>query len=133
MRDCLTRELKFRTSRSSGPGGQHVNKAESRVELLWRPGESKCLNQDQKILIQARLRNRISEEGLLIMASEKYRSQHRNREELIERFVNLILTSLIPVKKRKPTKPTRASMEKRIREKKIRGEIKRSRKQQGEE
>ena len=133
MRDCLTRELKFRTSRSSGPGGQHVNKTESRVELLWRPEESSCLNEEQKAIVKARLKKRINEEGVMVLASEKYRSQYRNKEELVERFVGLILTSLIPLKKRKPTRPTLASREKRIREKKIRGEIKRSRKQQGEE
>lgn len=133
MRECLTRELKFRTSRSSGPGGQHVNKTESRVELLWRPGESRCLNEEQKAIVQARLRKRISEEGVLVLASEKYRSQYRNKEELIARFIQLIQGSLVPVKKRKPTRPTRASREKRIREKKIRGELKRSRKDPGGE
>ena len=128
MRECLIHELKFRTSRSSGPGGQHVNKTESRVELLWKPGESRCLNEKQKAMVLARLRNRISEEGVLALASEKHRSQHRNREELVERFVLLIQACLVPAKERKATRPTRASVEKRIREKKLRGEIKKSRK-----
>ena len=128
MRDCLIRELRFRTSRSSGPGGQHVNKTESRVELLWSPQESDCLSETQKVMVAGRLGNRITDEGILILASEKYRSQHRNRAELIERFLDLILASLVPVKKRRPTRPTRSSVEKRIRSKKIRGDIKRSRK-----
>ena len=128
MRECIIQEVQFRTSRSSGPGGQHVNKTESRVELLWSLHKSNCLNEDQKKLVSIRLGNRINEEGMLILASEKYRSQFRNKADVRERFVNLILASLVPVKKRRPTRPTRGSVEKRLRNKKIRGEIKRSRK-----
>lgn len=127
MRECLTRELEFRTSRSSGPGGQHVNKTESRVELLWFPQESACLNEAQKTMVISRLKNRISNEGILHMHSEKYRSQHRNKAELTERFLDLVSASLVPVKKRRATRPTRSSVEKRIQNKKIRGEIKRAR------
>ena len=127
MRECLIRELEYRTSRSSGPGGQHVNKTESRVELLWSPQESDCLSEAQKLMVAGRLGNRITDEGVLILVSEKYRSQHRNRADVIERFLDLIQTSLVPVKKRRPTRPTRSSVEKRIKSKKIRGEIKKSR------
>ena len=127
MRECLIREVEYRTSRSSGPGGQHVNKTESRVELLWSPQESDCLSEAQKLMVTGRLGNRITDEGVLILVSEKYRSQHRNRADVIERFLDLIQTSLVPVKKRRPTRPTRSSVEKRIKSKKIRGEIKKSR------
>ena len=127
MRECLEREVKFRTSRSSGPGGQHVNKTESRVELLWSPAKSQCLDEEQRFLVSARLGKRFTEEGILILVSEKYRSQYRNKAELVERFLDLVLASLVPVKKRRPTRPTRASVEKRIKNKKIRGEIKRTR------
>ena len=127
MRECLIREVDFRTSRSSGPGGQHVNKTESRVELLWSPQESDCLSEAQKLMVAGRLSNRISDEGVLILVSEKYRSQHRNKADVTERFLDLILSSLVPAKKRRPTRPTRSSVEKRIRSKKIRGDIKRSR------
>jgi len=133
MRECLIREVEFRTSRSSGPGGQHVNKTESRVELLWSPQDSDCLNEAQKILISGRLSSRITDDGILIMVSEKYRSQYRNKAEVKERFLDLILASLVPVKKRRPTRPTRSSVEKRIRSKKIRGDIKRSRRKGPEE
>ena len=133
MRECLHREVEFRTSRSSGPGGQHVNKTESRVELLWSPQDSDCLNEAQKMMVTSRLRSRITDDGVLIMASERHRSQHRNKAELIERFQELILASLVPVKKRRPTKPTRSSVEKRIRSKKIRGDIKRTRRKGPEE
>jgi len=127
MRECLKQELEFRTSRSSGPGGQHVNKTESRVELLWCVWESGCLNEEQKGRVSIRLKNRLSADGVLSMASEKYRSQYRNKAEVTERFMELILACLVPAKKRRPTRPTRTSIEKRIKNKKIRGEIKRSR------
>jgi len=133
MRECLKRELEYRTSRSSGPGGQHVNKTESRVELLWTPENSACLSETQKKMLSVHLKNRISDEGILHMVSEKYRSQHRNRAEVTERFLDLVNASLVPVKKRKPTRPTRSSVEKRIQGKKIRGEIKRSRRKDPEE
>ena len=127
MQECLIREVEFRTSRSSGPGGQHVNKTESRVELLWSPQKSECLNEAQKKMLTEKLTNRITDDGVLILASEKYRSQHRNRADVTARFVDLVMASLVPVKKRRPTKPTRSSVEKRIRSKKIRGDIKKSR------
>lgn len=133
MRECLIRELEFRTSRASGPGGQHVNTTESRVELLWIPRDSACLNEVQKLMLTARLKKRISNEGILLMVSEKYRSQHRNRADVIERFLDLISASLVPVKKRKATRPTRSSVEKRIQSKKIRGEIKKTRRKGPEE
>lgn len=76
---------------------------------------------------------RLTEDGVLILAGEKYRSQHRNREEVTERFLDLISASIVPIKKRKPTKPTRASQERRIKKKKIRGEIKRLRRNRPEE
>ena len=133
MRECLHREVEFRTSRSSGPGGQHVNKTESRVELLWSPQESNCLTEEQKMLVAIRLSTRITDEGVLILASEKYRSQYRNKAEVTERFLDLVTISLVPVKKRKPSKPTRSSVEKRIRSKKIRGDIKRTRRKGPEE
>jgi ribosome-associated protein len=127
MQECLIREVEFRTSRSSGPGGQHVNKTESRVELLWSPQKSECLNEAQKKMLTEKLTNRITDDGVLILASEKYRSQHRNRADVTARFVDLVMASLVPVKKRRPTKPTRSSVETRIRSKKIKSEIKKSR------
>ena len=132
MRDCLIREVQFRTSRSSGPGGQHVNKTETRVELLWSPSGSLCLNEAQKAALTNKLGHRITEDGLLVLASEKYRSQPRNKAEVTERFLELVLTSMLPVKKRRPTRPTRSSVEERIKNKKIRGELKRSRRNMGD-
>jgi len=101
-----------------------VNKTESRVELSWDPVESACLDSLQKKRILSRLGSRLTDHGLLIMVSEKYRSQHRNKEEVTERFLQLVKSSLVPAKKRRPTRPTRTSQERRIKQKKIRGEIK---------
>ena len=127
MENCLLKELQYRTSRSSGPGGQHVNKTESRVELLWKPAESSCLDDSQKSLLMARLRHRISDEGYLKLSSQKYRSQTRNREEVTGRFLRLVEGSIKPVKERRPTRPSRASVEKRLESKKQRGQLKRGR------
>jgi len=97
------------------------------VELIWNLKETNCLDDQQRLLVVGRIGHRLTEDGVLILASEKYRSQHRNREDVTERFLELIRVNLVPVKKRRPTKPTRTSVEKRIKSKKIRGEIKRSR------
>ena len=123
----LLKEVRFKTSRSSGPGGQHVNKTESRVELQWNIEESTCLKESEKSLIKQRLKSRITENGFLILASEKSRSQFQNKEDVTERFLNLIRKSMEPVKRRKPTRPTKASKERRIQGKKKRGEVKKQR------
>jgi ribosome-associated protein len=127
MLECLKKEINYRTSRSSGPGGQHVNKTESRVELLWHLPSSGCLEETEKIRVQKRLQSRITDEGWLILRCDKHRSQHRNREEVSSRFISLLQASLVAPKKRKATRPTRGSIEKRISNKKIRGQTKRSR------
>lgn len=127
LRKCLLREVRFRTSRASGPGGQHVNKTETRVELIWDLAVSECLDEAWKNRIRQRLATRLTQQGELILVSDRYRSQHRNKEELTERFLQLIFSSLILPKKRYTTHPTRSSQEKRIRNKKIRGELKRLR------
>ena len=133
MQKCLQRELVYKTSRSSGPGGQHVNKTESRVELSWNLQTTGCMSENQKQLVKQRLASRLTAQGILILAGEKFRSQYRNRLEVTERFFELIAASLVPPRKRHPTRPTRSSIEKRIQGKKIRGELKRSRRQKPEQ
>lgn len=127
VKACLLKEITFRTSRASGPGGQHVNKTESRVILMWDLEKSACLDETQKLQVRKRLANRISEQGILWLASETHRSQYRNREEVTARFLKMIQGALQAAKKRYPTAPGRASAEQRIRKKKIRGELKRIR------
>ena len=106
-----------------------MNKTETRVELLWDPGKSVCLNDQQKSLVVVCLASRLTDSGTMIMASERYRSQVRNREDVTDRFLDLVKNCLVPIPKRKKTRPTRASREKRIKEKKIRGEKKRMRRE----
>jgi ribosome-associated protein len=104
-----------------------VNKTESRVELIWNIHRTICLDAFQIERFKNLLGHRLTAEGSLIISCSKHRSQHGNKEEVINRFLDLVYKSLQPVKKRRPTKPTRASQEKRVRKKKIRGEIKKQR------
>jgi ribosome-associated protein len=126
--DCLLKEVGYITSRSSGPGGQHVNKTETKVELHWEPGASACLDAQQKALVISRYGFRLTGKGMLVLPSDRFRSQHRNRAEVTERFIKLVQSALVVQPKRIATRPTKSSREKRIRSKKIRGEMKRLRK-----
>jgi len=120
----LSSEFSFRASRSSGPGGQHVNKVDSRVELRFNIENSQLLTEQQKEILQQKLANKLTTEGDLIIVSQKERSQLRNKEITIEKLYALFAKALQPVKKRKATKPTRTSVEKRITSKKQTGEKK---------
>lgn len=120
----LSSEFLFRTSRSSGPGGQHVNKVDSRVELRFNIENSQLLTDQQKEILQQKLGNKLTTEGDLIVVSQKERSQLRNKEITIEKLYALFAKALQPVKRRKATRPTRTSVEKRITSKKQTGEKK---------
>ena len=99
--DLLHTELKFRTSRSSGSGGQHVNKVATRVELLFDVDASVFLSPDQKKRIREKLRHRITRESILLLDNSETRSQHRNKELVIAQFDQLIKEALRPEKQRK--------------------------------
>ncbi len=114
----LEQELEFKTSRSSGKGGQHVNKTETRVEIHFRIPESVLLDDGQKAVLQEKLGHRLSEEGVLRMYSQKSRSQLANRDDVVRRFYELIAKSLKPVKKRIKTMPGKSQKEARLAEKK---------------
>ena len=114
----LLSELSFRTSRSSGAGGQHVNKVSSRVELRFNVAGSLWLTEFQKIRILEKLASRITGQGELIVVSEKSRSQYQNKEDCIERFLELLNQALKPEKKRVPTRPSKTSRLKRLEKKK---------------
>jgi ribosome-associated protein len=120
-------ELSFRFSRSSGPGGQHVQKSSTRVELLFDVSNSPSLTEKQRQRVQKRLARYIDSKGLLHLASESERSQLRNREEVVARFQSLMRGALKRRKRRKPTKPTAASKEKRLKAKRKRSEKKKTR------
>ena len=123
----LLNELTFKATRSSGPGGQHVNKTSTRVELCWDINKSKAITNEQKNRLLDKLSNRLSKEGVLILASQNSRSQHKNKEDVILRFLNLIEKNLERPKKRKKTKPSKASKIKRLSKKKIHSEKKANR------
>ena len=122
-------ELIFSASRSSGPGGQHVNKASTKVEIRFNIPESEILSDEQKSMLQEKFANKITTGGELIATSQATRSQLDNKEKAIEKLLKMIEKSLLPPKKRKPTKPTRAAKEKRLEEKKKLSEKKEKRKQ----
>lgn len=124
----LKAELKFRTSRSSGPGGQSVNKVNTKVELLFNVLDSAVLSLDQKNIISDKLSNRINTDGVFAISSDETRSQLKNKELVISRFIHLLNVALTPVKKRKATKRSKASVEKRLRNKKYQSDKKKNRK-----
>ncbi|TFD36406.1 aminoacyl-tRNA hydrolase [Cryobacterium sp. TMT1-62] len=103
------RELGWRFSRSSGPGGQHVNTSDSRVELIWSVAESEKLSDDQRMRLLARLAKRLVDGAITVTASER-RSQLRNRELALAKLADIVATGLAPdAPIRRPTKPTRGS------------------------
>jgi ribosome-associated protein len=114
----LEKELVFIATRSSGPGGQHVNKVSSKVELRFNIPESRVFNDDEKQQLLHKLKNKINDDGILFLTSQETRSQLKNKEKVLEKFLVLILKSLTPAKKRIPTKPTKSSNSKRLESKK---------------
>lgn len=120
-------ELHFRTSRSSGPGGQNVNKLETRVELMFDVARSLSLSDDQKKAILSALASRIDTGGILHISSQKSRSQWENKQVVIEKFAVLLRSALRVRKKRVKTAPTRGSKERRVQAKKKHGQKKQMR------
>ena len=120
----LSGEFVFQTSRSSGPGGQNVNKVNSRVELRFDIPASALLTDEQKELLLKKLASKLTSDGILLIVSQEDRSQLRNKEIVAEKFYGLLKKAFMPVKKRKITRPTRASVERRIQSKKQLGEKK---------
>jgi len=128
----LSPEFTFQSSRSSGPGGQNVNKVNSKVELRFNITASSLLTDDQKEILLSKLVSKINLEGTLIVVSQRDRSQLVNKEDAIRKTYELIEKALRPVKKRKSTRPTRSSIEKRLTEKRIKADIKQNRQKLGE-
>jgi ribosome-associated protein len=121
-------EFIFQASRSGGPGGQNVNKVSTKVELRFHIASSILLNEEEKKIIADKLFNKINNPGELILVSQTERSQLKNKEKVIEKFYILIIKALTPKKKRLKTKPTKASVEKRLESKRVQATVKANRK-----
>ncbi|MBU1126538.1 aminoacyl-tRNA hydrolase [Patescibacteria group bacterium] len=121
-------ELYIEFARSGGPGGQKVNKTESKVTVRWNINASTAFSAIQKTRVHRLLGNRINKDGELAVTAEEERSQHQNRERAIARLQELVAAAIIPPKVRRKTKPSRAQKEKRLQEKKQQSEKKALRK-----
>lgn len=128
IKEQLLAEVQFSASRSGGPGGQNVNKVNTKIELRFPVQESAVLDEMQKQLIVSKLKNRINNEGELLVTSSAERSQWRNREKATQKFFELIEMALTKPRKRKKTRPTAASRLKRLENKKQLGQKKQLRK-----
>lgn len=124
----LSPELEFSTSRSSGPGGQNVNKVSTKVILRWNVLNSTLISDEQKVLLLNKLKSQLTREGELIISAQETRSQLQNKEVVIEKFDALLRKALTKPKARKATKPTKSSKVKRVDNKKRHAEKKQWRK-----
>ena len=122
-------ELDVRVSRSSGAGGQHVNKTSSRVEIFWNIPSSRAVSEEERSRLMTKLASKLTTEGSIRVVASDMRSQSRNRELAEERLAELVSRALVIPKKRRPTRPTKASKEARLEEKKRRAKKKSERQQ----
>lgn len=127
MKD-FSKELSFKTSRSSGAGGQNVNKVETSVTVLWNIAESEFFREEQKELIRNKLKNRINAEGLLFLNVSETRTQLANKNKAVEKILELVDKALFIPKKRISTKPSKGQKQKRLDTKKKISEKKENRK-----
>lgn len=114
----LIKELKFKAVRSSGAGGQHVNKVSSKIELFFDLQNSNELTDQEKELLLQKHQNKLTKEGVLMLQCDESRSQHKNKEIVIKRFLQIIKDGLKVPKKRKATNPSKSSIQKRLDKKK---------------
>ena len=124
----ISDEIRFKTARSGGKGGQNVNKVETMVEGYWLIASSALVTDEEKKLLQEKLFKKINSEGFLLVKSQTERSQLGNKQQVIKKMGLLVAWALVKRKARKATKPSKASKEKRLETKKIAGEIKSNRK-----
>jgi len=120
-------ELSYAASRSSGPGGQHANKTDSRIQVRWNIPASQAMSDYLKKRLLKVLGSRLTDDGDLLLASDSHRSQHRNRDEVNQRLAALVREALVPPKPRRKTKPSKASRQKRLDDKRRRADLKNQR------
>ena len=124
----LIQEVTYKAVRSSGAGGQNVNKVSSKVELHFFIEPSEALSDEEKALLLVKLQPRLTKNNELILQSDESRSQYKNKEVVTQRFLEILREGLVKPKARKKSKPSKASKLKRLREKKILSEKKKDRK-----
>lgn len=124
----ILKECSYKSARSGGAGGQHVNKVETKVEVIWKPVNSQVLSAQQIALILEKLEKKIDAEGLLHFTSQESRSQAKNKVFAQQKLIKAIKEALIIKKKRKSSKITKAAKEKRLKVKRVKSETKQNRK-----
>lgn len=120
-------ELQESFARSGGPGGQAVNKQETKVELRWRPAQTQALSAWDRTWVLEKLAGRLTSDGDLVVTSTKTRDQGRNREDARDKLVALVRAALVRPKPRRATRPSRGAKERRLQAKKRRSDVKKGR------
>ena len=126
-------ELELKATRSGGPGGQHVNTSSTRIELVWNVALSPSLWEDERARLLEKLAHRLDSEGRLRIVAQGERSQLQNREAAVARLAEVVAKALVVPKRRKATRPTKASKEKRLQGKKLRSNLKRERQRRSDD
>lgn len=127
-KEALLQECDFKAVRSSGPGGQHVNKTSTKVMLHWSLKDSNVFSEEEKEHLFKRLKSKLTSDDQLVLSYDQSRSQHKNKDEVFKNLVRLLENGLLKPKRRKRTKPTLASKKRRLDSKKRNAEKKANRK-----